>query len=84
MCEPSAHTTQRTAPRHVDAVAVSSILHYELANRDLDVESKEGNKGFLKHIKDNDLKQIRKGISSTTVIDLKDYLAKNSVNLRIK
>jgi cyclase len=67
-----------------DAVALSSILHYDLANRGLDVESKEGNKGFLKNIKGNNIKEIRKGISSTTVIKLKNYLSENSINLRIK
>jgi len=68
----------------IDGVAISSILHYDLANRDLDVDSKEGNKGFLNNIKGNTKQQIRKGISSTTVNELKSYLSNNGAHVRIK
>ena len=64
-------------------VAISSILHYDLASRDLDVESKEGNKEFLRNIKGNKNHEIRKGITSTTVNELKSYLSSNSVHVRI-
>tara|TARA_B110000008_G_scaffold266106_1_gene291933 strand:- start:6735 stop:7607 length:873 start_codon:yes stop_codon:yes gene_type:complete len=66
-----------------DGVALSSILHYDLANRGLDVDSKEGNKGFLNNITTNKIQEIRKGISSTTVNELKSYLSTNGIKLRI-
>ena len=69
---------------NVDAVALSSIFHYEIVNRGLSIESEKGNKNFLNKIKDSNSPQGRKGISEIKVNSLKKYLVENGVNVRIE
>ena len=69
----------------VDAVAMSSILHYEIASN-LAKEGElltEGNDNFIKNFRMVNKKSTRNRIISTTISDLKFFLNENDIPLRM-
>jgi imidazole glycerol-phosphate synthase subunit HisF len=69
-----------------DAAAMSSILHYDIANK-LAKDGEflpEGNNDFLKKSKTMGVKSIRNGIESISIFELKEYLHSKGVFLRMQ
>jgi len=68
----------------VSAVCASSIFHYDLAARELNIDSLGGNKNFINNIKSISIQELRKKIAPISILDLKRYLNKQGIPLRIK
>jgi cyclase len=69
-----------------DAVAISSILHYEIASKLVkdDEFLTEGNDNFINNFRAINKKSTRNGITSTTISDLKIFLDANDIFLRMQ
>lgn len=80
----NSHVIDAVDKGSADAVSVASILHYEmLARESQNNETSEGNKAFLQRAKGLAGGQLRRGITPTTLIDLKTQLLDSGVNVRL-
>ena len=80
----SSHVKELIDGSGVEAISASSIFHYELATRGLDIGSLGGNKDFINKIQNIDASEIRKSIEPTSVLALKEYLNKQGIAVRTK